>query len=170
MSAHRQKQQETYLMFPIGTIRRNGEEIHLEIDEAARPGLAQLDHFSHVMVFWWAEFFDNEESRAILQMEPPYAGGQLTGVFASRSPFRPNPVMMTTCKLLEVDEEQGILKVADIDAFDGTRIVDLKAYFPVCDRVQETHIPEWLSDWPEWMPENGIGLEEGEAEMAEALS
>ena len=39
---------------------------------------------------------------------------------------------------------------------------DLKAYFPVCDRVKESHIPEWLSDWPEWMPETGIGLEEHE--------
>ena len=45
---------------------------------------------------------------------------------------------------------------------DGTRIVDLKAYFPVCDRVQEAKIPQWLAGWPEWMPENGIGLEEGE--------
>jgi tRNA (Thr-GGU) A37 N-methylase len=69
---------------------------------------------------------------------------------------------MTTCKLLGMDEGQGVLQVADIDAVDGTRIVDLKAYFPVCDRVREAYIPEWLSDWPEWMPEDGIGLEEGE--------
>jgi tRNA (Thr-GGU) A37 N-methylase len=66
---------------------------------------------------------------------------------------------MTTCKLLEVDEGSGVLKVADIDAFDGSQIVDLKAYFPVCDRVQEAHIPQWLSDWPEWMPDDGVGLE-----------
>ena len=49
-------------------------------------------------------------------------------------------------------------KVADIDAYDGTPIVDLKACFPVCERVKEAYIPEWLSDWPEWMPEEGIGL------------
>lgn len=162
MSEKKPSHKETYQVQPIGTIRRNGDEIHLEIDEAFRPGLTQLEHFSHVMVFWWAEFFDNEESRAMLQMQPPYAEDQVTGVFASRSPFRPNPIMMTTCKLLGMEKEQGTLKVADIDAFDGTRLVDLKAYFPVCDRVQEAHIPEWLSDWPEWMPEDGIGLEEGE--------
>jgi tRNA (Thr-GGU) A37 N-methylase len=69
---------------------------------------------------------------------------------------------MTTCKVLEVDELAGRVRVADIDAIDGTRIVDLKAYLPVCDRVREVHIPEWLSDWPDWMPENGTGLEEGE--------
>lgn len=69
---------------------------------------------------------------------------------------------MTTCKLLGVDEEAGLLKLAEIDAFDGTPVVDVKAYFPVCDRVQEARIPAWLSDWPEWMPEEGIGLMEGE--------
>jgi tRNA (Thr-GGU) A37 N-methylase len=65
---------------------------------------------------------------------------------------------MTTCKILKVDEKNGIIQVADIDAFDGTPIVDLKAYYPVCDRVKDTRIPEWFSDWPEWMPETGIGL------------
>jgi tRNA-Thr(GGU) m(6)t(6)A37 methyltransferase TsaA len=162
MSEEKPSQRETYQVQPIGTIRRNGDEIRLEIDAAFRPGLKQLELFSHVMVFWWAELFDNEESRAMLQLQPPYAEDHVTGVFASRSPFRPNPIMMTTCKLLGMEKEQGSLVVADIDAFDGTRLVDLKAYFPVCDRVQEAHIPEWLSDWPEWMPEDGIGLEEGE--------
>ena len=56
------------------------------------------------------------------------------------------------------DETEGVVTVADIDAYDGTPIVDLKGYFPVCDRVKQTRIPEWLSDWPEWMPEDGIGL------------
>jgi tRNA-Thr(GGU) m(6)t(6)A37 methyltransferase TsaA len=162
MSEKNHSQKETYQVRPIGTIRRNGDEIRLEIDEAFRPGLKQLEHFSHVLVFWWAELFDNEESRAMLQMQPPYAEDHVTGVFACRSPFRPNPIMMTTCKLLGIDEAQGSLKVADIDAFDGTRVVDLKAHFPVCDRVQQAHIPAWLSGWPEWMPEDGIGLEEGE--------
>ena len=69
---------------------------------------------------------------------------------------------MTTCKLLQVNEGAGLLEVADIDAVDGTSVVDLKAYFPVCDRVKDSYIPEWLSDWPEWMPENGVGLMEGE--------
>ena len=69
---------------------------------------------------------------------------------------------MTTCTIQAVDEEQGWVQVGDIDAVDGTPLIDLKAYFGVCDRVREHHIPRWLDDWPEWMPENGIGLEEGE--------
>ena len=153
-----------YQLYPIGRVRRDGQGSHLEIDEAYRPALKQLGHFSHVMVFWWADRFDDEEYRSHLQSEPPYAPGHLTGVFASRAPYRPNPITMTTCKLLAVDEAGGQVRVADIDAFDGTPIVDLKAYFPVCDRVQQASIPDWLSDWPEWMPEEGIGLEPWEEE------
>jgi tRNA (Thr-GGU) A37 N-methylase len=110
------------------------------------------------MVFWWADKHDNEQSRNILQTEPPYAQGKITGVFATRAEYRPNPIAMTTCKILAVDQDKGIVEVAEIDAFDGTPLVDLKGYFPVCDRVKHASIPEWLSDWPEWMPEEGLGL------------
>jgi tRNA-Thr(GGU) m(6)t(6)A37 methyltransferase TsaA len=157
-----QSQQETFQMSAIGHIRRNGDDVDLQILEPYRPALKELDQFSHVLVFWWASHFDGDEYLSILQCEPPYALGHTTGVFATRSPIRPNPIAMTTCKLLGVDEEAGLLTLAEIDAFDGTPVVDVKAYFPVCDRVQEACIPAWLSDWPEWMPEEGIGLMEGE--------
>ena len=150
--------EETFEMYPIGYIRRLENGIHLEILEPFRPALKQLDHFSHVMVFWWADRHDNEKSRGIMQTEPPYAQGKVTGVFATRAEYRPNPIAMTTCKILEIDEGNGIVRVTNIDAYDGTRVVDLKAYFPVCDRVKEANIPEWLSGWPDWMPEEGLGL------------
>lgn len=149
---------EAYQIYPIGYIRRLENRIHLEILEPFRPALKQLDHFSHIMVFWWADKHDNDASRNIMQTKPPYAKEILTGVFATRAEYRPNPIAMTTCKILRVDEKKGIIQVADIDAYDDTPIVDLKAYFPVCDRVKEARIPKWLSDWPEWMPEEGIGL------------
>jgi tRNA-Thr(GGU) m(6)t(6)A37 methyltransferase TsaA len=151
--------EKAYQIYPIGTVERNGDSVHLQIEEPFRPGLKQLEHFSHVVVFWWADRFDDEPYRHTLQSRPPYAEEHLTGVFAMRSPYRPNPIAMTTCKLLRSDEETGVVEVAALDAFDGTRVVDLKAYFPVCERVREAHIPEWLSDWPEWMPEEGIDLE-----------
>jgi tRNA-Thr(GGU) m(6)t(6)A37 methyltransferase TsaA len=162
MNEKAHSEQDTYHVYPIGYVRRAENTIHLEIGEPFRPALKQLDHFSHVMVFWWADQFDNADGRNMLQTRPPYAEEHVTGVFATRAPYRPNPIAMTTCKLLEVDEGNGIVRIADIDAYDGTRVVDLKAYFPVCDRVREAHIPEWLAEWPEWMPDDGIGLQEGE--------
>ena len=154
------KKQEIFNMFPIGYIRRNSEEVKLEILEQFRPALKQLDQFTHVIVFWWADRHDNDKSRSKMQTKPPYASDKLTGIFACRAEYRPNPIGMTTCRLMDVDEGKGIVKIADIDAYDGTPIVDLKAYFPVCDRVRNARIPKWLYGWPEWMPENGLGLEE----------
>ena len=153
---------------PIGAVRRTDDGVILEVDPAYRPALAQLEHFSHVWVLWWADRFDNEEGRSLLQMEPPYAPGYTTGVFASRSPLRPNPIGLTVCRLLSVDQDAGLVHVADLDVFSNTPLLDLKAYFPVCDRVQTAHIPAWLEGWPEWMPEDGLGLEPWDLEMEQA--
>ncbi len=158
------KKQESYQVSPIGRVRREKEEIRLEILAEYRPALKELDQFSHVMVFWWADRFPSEEVRAMLQTKPPYAEDHVTGIFATRAPYRPNPLVMTTCKILKVDEENGVVYIKNIDALDGTSILDLKAYFPVCDRVKDASIPPWLVGWPEWMPDEGIGLEEWEEE------
>ncbi len=162
MSAETTTQQETYHLHPIGHVRRTPQGIRLEIGKPFRPALKELDQFSHVVVVWWANQFDNEEGRSILQCKPPYAAGHLSGIFATRSPLRPNPIAVTICKLLGVDEETGTVQIANIDAVDGSPVVDLKAYFPVCDRVQEARLPGWLEGWPEWMPDEGIGLQPGE--------
>jgi tRNA-Thr(GGU) m(6)t(6)A37 methyltransferase TsaA len=143
----------------IGTVRRDKDTVFLEIPEAFQPGLAQLNHFSHVIVLWWAEQHDNSDSRGMLQTHPPYAEHKLTGVFACRSEYRPNPIALTVCKIERVEEQQGRVFVGNIDAFDGTPVLDLKPYFPVCDRVKKATIPEWLAGWPIWMPERGLGLE-----------
>jgi tRNA-Thr(GGU) m(6)t(6)A37 methyltransferase TsaA len=148
-----------YELHPIGYVRRSPQSVHLEIAEPFRPGLKQLEHFSHVIVVWWADQHDNAEDRSTMQCYPPYAPSKLTGVFACRAEYRPNPIAITTCKVSELDEEQGILGIHSIDAFDGTPILDLKGYFPVCDRVKEARVPEWTDGWGEWMPDEGLGLE-----------
>jgi tRNA-Thr(GGU) m(6)t(6)A37 methyltransferase TsaA len=149
----------THRVQSIGTVRRDKDTVFLDIAEAFRPGLTQLNHFSHLIVLWWADQQDNEESRRMLQTYPPYAEDKLTGVFACRSEYRPNPIAVTVCKILGVEEQEGRVLIGNIDAFDGTQILDLKPYFPVCDRVKNASIPEWLVGWPNWLPERGLGLE-----------
>jgi tRNA-Thr(GGU) m(6)t(6)A37 methyltransferase TsaA len=145
-----------YQIHPIGYVRSAEDGSYLEVLEPFRPALKQLDRFSHVIVLWWADQHDDEKSRNIMQCMPPYAEDELTGVFACRAEYRPNPVAITVCQLLAVDEEGGIVRVPYIDAYDGTPIVDLKAYFPVCDRVREAKVPEWISDWPEWVEDGHL--------------
>ena len=153
---------QAYQLHPVGVIRRDEDGPRLEVEEAFRPALKELDEFSHVIVLWWANHLDSDEYRSMMTCNPPYAEEHETGMFATRSPIRPNPVAISTCRIDDVNEAAGIVKLGNIDAVDGTPIVDLKAYFPVCDRVKDAQIPGWLDGWPDWMPDEGLGLEPGE--------
>jgi tRNA-Thr(GGU) m(6)t(6)A37 methyltransferase TsaA len=140
----------------IGYVRIEGEdpyeaEYFIDILEPYRAALKELDKFSHAIVFWWADQNDNEEARNILESTPPYGENTpTTGIFATRAEYRPNPIAITTVNILNIDLKKGIVKIPYIDAFNGTPVVDLKAYFPICDRVRDAHIAPWLKDWPDW--------------------
>ncbi len=152
----------TFSLNTIGRVQRKDDKISVVIDPPYRPAMQNLDTFSHVIVFWWAQQFDTEEQRSTLVTPLPYADGKEAGVFASRSPIRPNLIMTTVCKILAVDEANGVVQIANIDAFDATPVLDLKAYFPVMDRVKDAHISDYLEGWPEWTPDEGMGLMEHE--------
>jgi tRNA (Thr-GGU) A37 N-methylase len=47
-----------------------------------------------------------------------------------------------------------------MDAYDGSPILDLKAYMPFCGRVRTVRVPDWAAGWPQWLPEKGLGFEE----------
>jgi tRNA-Thr(GGU) m(6)t(6)A37 methyltransferase TsaA len=144
----------------IGRIRRDDGGVHLQVDEPYRPGLHQLGLFSHAIVLWWADKEDSPDRRSIMRTELPYAPGVEAGVFACRAEYRPNPIATTVCKLEEVDEERGVVRLTEIDAYDGTPLLDIKPYIGVVDRVAEVVVPDWFEGWPEWLPDEGIGLYE----------
>jgi tRNA-Thr(GGU) m(6)t(6)A37 methyltransferase TsaA len=138
-------------VYPIGYARQTDDGFRLEIGEPFRPGLKQLGQFSHVIVFWWADQHDNLPDRRTLVAALPYAPGETAGVFACRSEYRPNPIAMTICPVFDVDEQNGVILVAWIDAFDGTPILDLKPYVPLSDRVRDVQVAKWFQGLPEWM-------------------
>ena len=152
-----------YKIKPIGHVRVEGDDpmtadFYLDIYEQYRSALRAVDKFSHVIVLWWAHKNDTEEIRSQKEWStiPPYGENpKETGIFATRAEYRPNPVAITTTNILNVDEKNGVVKIGSLDAFDGTPIIDLKVYFPICDRVRDCHIAPWLKDWPAWM-EDGI--------------
>jgi tRNA-Thr(GGU) m(6)t(6)A37 methyltransferase TsaA len=142
----------SFQVHPIGYARVSDQGMWIEILEPYRPGLKQLEHFSHVHVLWWATEGDTPAARRELQFEPEYAPGVTVGAFACRSPVRPNPIALTTTFLLGVDEAAGVVRVAYVDAFDGTPVLDLKPFVPTSDRPREFYLPPWLAEWPEWQP------------------
>lgn len=143
-----------YSLYTIGFVKKVqgpfNESSFLEIIPPYAEGLKGLDEFSHVIVVWWAGG-DNSTQTNTLTIRPPYMQGRKIGVFASRAPFRPNCIAITTCELLAVNQEEGFVQLRGIDAADGSRILDIKPYIPVCDRVKDVEVAEWIpEEWREW--------------------
>ena len=97
--------------------------------------LRGLEEFSHVWLIW--EFSKAVREEWSPTVRPPRLGGnKRLGVFATRSPFRPNPLGLSCVKLekIEVDPELGpVLRVSGADLMDGTPIFDIKPYIPYAD-------------------------------------
>lgn len=94
-----------------------------------------LEGFSHIWLLW--EFSESVRADWSPTVRPPRLGGnRRLGVFATRSPFRPNPIGLSCVKLerIELDSPQGpVLHVLGADLMDGTPIYDIKPYLPYAD-------------------------------------
>jgi tRNA-Thr(GGU) m(6)t(6)A37 methyltransferase TsaA len=133
----------------IGTVRSEIKEPTREkhedivseiiIDEDLTGALDDIDEFSHIIVLWWIH-----KSRRPAPMKVHPRGNpknKLTGVFATRSPDRPNPIGKSTVRLLE--RRGNVLKVQGLDAIDGTPVLDIKPYIPGYDSVDGATAPPW---------------------------
>ena len=106
---------------PKGLGAEHRAEGVLEINSAFEAGLADIEGFSHLYVLWVFDRVDRVE----LTARPP-SDDRPHGVFATRSPKRPNPIGLTVVELLERDGCR--LRVAGVDMLDGTPILDIKPY------------------------------------------
>ena len=97
-----------------------------------------LEGFSHLWLLWQ---FDRNGEKWSPTVRPPRLGGnRRLGVFATRSPFRPNPIGLSCVELEKVDFDAGdgpVLHVRGADLVDGTPIFDIKPYVPYCDARPE---------------------------------
>ena len=107
---------------------RMSEEIsEIEIHPNFSDGLLKIEQNKYLIVLYWAHL----AKRDILKTIPP-AAREIHGVFASRSPGRPNPLSLCIAELIE--REGNILRVKNIDALDGSSVIDIKPYTEM-DRI-----------------------------------
>lgn len=106
---------------PKGLAAEHRAEGLLDVDSRFEPGLADIEGFSHLYVLWVFDRVDRVE----LTAWPP-SDDRPHGVFATRSPQRPNPIGLTVVELLGRDGCR--LRVAGVDMLDGTPILDIKPY------------------------------------------
>lgn len=126
---------------PGGKRQAKGEgEALIVIDEAWADALEGIEEFSHVWVLWWFDQSTPPDSPRVHPEGRPEM--PLVGLFATRSPRRPNPLALTAVGL---EGRQGNrLRVQGLDARDGTPVLDIKPYLRRGDRIPEATMPAWL--------------------------
>lgn len=114
-----------YSVSPVGWIRKSGGRTWIEIDPRYQPALLGVDELESLWVLYWFDRNDSPEKRSILQVHPRGdPENPLRGVFATRSPFRPNLIALSQVKVLTV--RGTAIEIDDIDAYADTPVLDLK--------------------------------------------
>ena len=133
------------------------------LPEFAAPEFTRgLEAFSHVWLI--TGFHQNPPWTGSAVVRPPRLGGNArVGVFASRSPNRPNGLGLSLVRILAIDP--GVVRVAGVDAVDGTPVYDLKPYLPWCE-AQSSASADWANAAPPAGDPAGILIP---AEIAEQL-
>ncbi len=140
---------------PVGSIEVKDGRIYLSIQEKFRPALKELDGFSHIHILWWGNQTDTPEQRETLLSNKPYKKSPDTlGIFSTRSPVRPNPVLITIAAIISIDIKKGIIELPWIDTDAGTPVIDIKPYHPCSDRVKNVKLPYWCAEWPQCYEES----------------
>jgi len=135
----------------LGTICKIKGNYYLEIPENFDNYVRVLQGYSHIKIIWWFNKFEKDIYKKTLECNPPYENAPKTGVFASRSPVRPNPLAMTTAKIISIDKELKRIKVSLLDCFDNTPLLGISPYIPKVDFVSEYRLPNWLKHWSEYL-------------------
>lgn len=112
-----------------GQARPENGEAQIELDKAYLPALKGMEEKSQLQILYW---FD-EADRSALQRIPKWSVNQEEfGVFALRSPTRPNPIALSTVELLKI--EGNVLTVSAMDCRDGTPLLDIKPFLNQLER------------------------------------
>ncbi len=136
---------------PVGFVKNNvmeqrfgnfAEEVsEIVLDKKFTDALNGIDDYSHVIIVYW---MDKVKGYVIAHRPQGNPRVPIVGIFACRCPPRPNPVAITTVRLLK--REGNRIWVKGLDILDGTPVIDIKPHWPKYDRVEEAKIPEWVNE------------------------
>lgn len=139
-----------------GLIKEAEGKIIFEKEYRDINALRGLEEFSHIWLIW--EFSEAKREKWSPTVRPPLLGGnKKMGVFATRSPFRPNPIGLSVVKLerIENTKEYGpVIYVSGVDMLDNTPIYDIKPYLPYADSV-----PDARAGFTEFLSERALNVE-----------
>jgi tRNA-Thr(GGU) m(6)t(6)A37 methyltransferase TsaA len=132
-----------FYIVPLGIIRKEADNVRIEIDPAYRDAFLGLDGFSHIAVLYWFHENDTPEKRKTMQVHPRKNKQiPLTGIFATHSPLRPNLIGLSICKILSIMDTT--IFIEKIDARDGSPVVDIKCFIPSSELGSGIKLPDWV--------------------------
>lgn len=114
-------------------------QIIFEKEFRSPDAIRGLDGFSHLWLIW--KFSHSAQSDSLTVRPPRLGGNTRLGVFATRSPFRPNPIGLSCVKILRIEKTKSlgsIIHVSGADLMDGTPIYDIKPYLPHVDSIKNS--------------------------------
>lgn len=114
---------------PIQAVAAQGVAGQIELDPTYQAGLHDIGGFSHLILLYYLHLV-----QASSLLVTPFMDNQPHGIFATRSPKRPNPIGLSVVRLVRV--EANILHIEDVDVVDGTPLLDLKPYCPLSIAVR----------------------------------
>ncbi|MBN2302225.1 MAG: tRNA (N6-threonylcarbamoyladenosine(37)-N6)-methyltransferase TrmO [Lentisphaerae bacterium] len=129
---------------PVETEERTDRSFCIELDELYIDGLERLDSFDYLYVLY---HIDRVKPSRCLRVTPSWTGGKITvGVFASRSPIRPNPIGLSVVRIFSIEANR--VYTSPLDVFDGTPVLDIKPYIKDLDTKNEANYG-WIDELPD---------------------
>ncbi len=135
---------------PIGYVKNNVKEprfgnfadeiSEIIVNKEFTNALDGIEDYSHIIIVYWMDKIKNYVIKHRPQGNPDVPE---VGIFACRCPPRPNPVAITTVRL--VGRKGNTIKVKGLDIIDGTPVIDIKPYWPQYDVAKNAKIPEWVN-------------------------
>ncbi len=114
----------------------------ITLEDALVPGLRGLSDYSHIVVVFYLDRAHFDPAKDLVRHPRDRMDWPLTGVFATRTQFRPCPLGITTAQLLGI--AGNVLTVKGLDALDGTPVLDIKPYVPDPGLASTATAPQWL--------------------------
>ena len=128
---------------PYQPIDTDEQESFLQLEPEYAAGLKDLDSFTYIYVIY---FIDRLKTTPKLEVSPPWAAGQKVGLFASRSPARPNPIGLSVVRIKKIIDNR--VYTSGLDVFDNTPLLDIKPYINDLDSKCDAN-NGWVQDMDE---------------------
>ena len=119
---------------PYQPLDEDEGDFSIIIDSKYTEGLYEIEKFNYIYVLYYIHLIKRKVSMIV---EPPWTGGKKVGLFASRSPIRPNPIGISIVRIKQIVNNQ--IFTSSLDVFDGTPLLDIKPYIKDLDAKSDAN-------------------------------